>query len=166
MASSALNYPLLSIPAYYVLSLAPHVFANSYIISHGFKPDNSNPHSASQGQKLSEKLPPNVVAKYERAESCHRNSIENLPLYTAAVFAGLLAERTTATGLIKGPDQGQQVTGLMGFVAAWFAVRSLYTVAYLQIESREKSFIRSGLWAVGTGLCIHQIYRAACVIGG
>jgi hypothetical protein len=43
MASSALNYSLLSIPAYYVFSIVPHMYAGAILSSEGYKVNNANP---------------------------------------------------------------------------------------------------------------------------
>jgi hypothetical protein len=49
---SSLNYPLLAIPAYYVFSILPHVYAQSVLASAGYKPNNANPRAtASDAQK-------------------------------------------------------------------------------------------------------------------
>lgn len=56
-------------------------------------------------------------------------------------------------------------TGVSTFIGAWFLVRSLYAVAYIQIEDHSKSFIRSALYSVGTGLAVYQIYKAAALLG-
>jgi hypothetical protein len=43
MASSALNYSLLSIPVYYVFSIVPHMYAGAILSSEGYKVNNANP---------------------------------------------------------------------------------------------------------------------------
>ena len=87
-----------------------------------------------------------------------------MPLFAAAVIASIIAERTTATGIGREVVRGD-ATGLPTFVGAWFVVRSLYVAAYVQIADHEKSFIRSGLWAIGSGLAAYQIYKAALLLG-
>jgi uncharacterized MAPEG superfamily protein len=56
-------------------------------------------------------------------------------------------------------------TGLTTFVSAWFAIRAMYAVSYIQIEDHSKSFIRSSFWAIGSGLAAYQIYKAAALLG-
>jgi uncharacterized MAPEG superfamily protein len=90
--------------------------------------------------------------------------MEQLPLFTAAVLASVIAERTTATGLGR-EALGNDATGLTTFVSAWFVVRSLYVGAYVAIEDHQTSFVRSSLWAVGSGLAMWQIYKAAALLG-
>jgi uncharacterized MAPEG superfamily protein len=87
-----------------------------------------------------------------------------MPLFAVAVLASIIAERSTATGLGRAVVDGD-ATGLTTFVGAWFVVRAAYDVAYVQIADHSKSFIRSGLWAVGTGLAVYQIYKAATLLG-
>lgn len=119
MASSSINYPLLSIPAYYVFSLVPHIYAGALLSSNGYKVDNSNPKASLSAEKVKGKVPEAVFGKYQRAENATSNSIEQLPLYAVAVLASLIAERASARGLAGGDD----VTGLTTFVGAFFAVR-------------------------------------------
>ena len=87
-----------------------------------------------------------------------------MPLFAVAILASIIAERTTATGLGREAVNGD-ATGLTTFVSAWFVVRAMYAVAYVQIADHSKGFIRSGLWAVGSGLAFYQIYKAAALLG-
>jgi uncharacterized MAPEG superfamily protein len=87
-----------------------------------------------------------------------------MPLFAVAVLASIIAERTTATGIGREVVSGD-ATGLTTFVSAWFAVRTLYAVSYVQIADHSKSFIRSSFWAIGSGLAAYQIYKAAAILG-
>lgn len=102
--------------------------------------------------------------KYQRAENAHSNSMEQMPLFATAVIASLIAERTTAVGFGREVMSGD-ATGLTTFISAWFAIRAAYSVSYVQIADQSKSFIRSGIWAIGTGLAVYQIYKAAALLG-
>lgn len=84
-----------------------------------------------------------------------------MPLFVAAILASIIAERST----LKGAGTREDVTGLTTFISSWFVVRTLYNVAYLQIATHEKSFLRSGLWMTGTALALWQIYKAASILG-
>jgi uncharacterized MAPEG superfamily protein len=128
MSSSSLNYPLLAIPAYYVFSMAPHMYGTSLLVSNGYKPNNANPKASLSPSTLQGKVPDAVLKKFQCAESSHSNNMENLPFFAAAVLASVIAERSTAKGL-GNVVAGDDVTGLMTFVGAWFAVRAAYTVA-------------------------------------
>lgn len=106
----------------------------------------------------------NRFKKYQRAENAQNNNIEQFPIFAAAILASIVAERSTVTGLGRQVANGD-ATGLSTFVGAWFAVRAAYNIAYVQIDDHSKSFIRSCLWATGTGLAVYQIYKAAALLG-
>ena len=122
MASSSLNYPLLSIPAYYVFSLVPHIYAGSILNANGYKVNNANPKASLSPDAVKGKVPDAVFQKYQRAENAQSNNMEQLPLYAAAVLASVIAERVTATGLGK-TAVGDDVTGLITVIGAFMAVR-------------------------------------------
>lgn len=124
MASSSLNYPLLSIPVYYVFSLVPHIYAGSILSANGYKVNNANPKASLSPDAIKGKVPDAVFQKYQRAENAQSNNLEQLPLYATAVLASVLAERVTATGLGK-TTVGDDVTGLTTFIVAFMAVRSV-----------------------------------------
>ena len=148
------NLPLLSIPAYYVLATYPHGHAIMRATkSDPKKHDNRNPKSSTNIENLKRRLSAKEFAAYERGESCHRNHLENMPLYVAAVFAGLLAEREAGKPL-----------GLNEFVIGWMAVRVMYTVAYLTTETVKCSYARSALYFVGTFMAFGMIGRSALVL--
>jgi uncharacterized MAPEG superfamily protein len=146
-----INFPLLSIPIYYALAMWPHARAISIATKGDLtKHDNRNPKSTTLIEKHKQRLSPEDFAAYERGESCHRNALENMPLFLAAIFAGLLAER----------DAGRDL-GTSFFAASWLIVRTLYSINYVNTTSIKWSFARSGLWFVGTLLCFGMIGRAA-----
>jgi uncharacterized MAPEG superfamily protein len=145
------NFPLLSIPLYYVLAMYPHGRAISIATKGDLsKHDNRNPKSTTLIEKTKQRLSPEDFAAYERGESCHRNSLENMPLFVAAVFAGLFAER----------DAGRDL-GTSFFAASCLIVRTLYTINYVNTTSMKWTYARSGLWAIGVALCFGMIGRAA-----
>jgi uncharacterized MAPEG superfamily protein len=144
MASASLNYPLLAIPAYYVFSLVPHAYAGSILASAGYKVNNANPKAAMSPSEVQGKVPDEVFQKYQRAENAHSNNTEQMPLFASAVLASLLAEKV---------------------IMLFMAVRAAYVVSYVQIADHSKSFIRSALWAIGSGLAGFQIYKAAQLMG-
>ncbi|KAF9697649.1 hypothetical protein EKO04_004310 [Ascochyta lentis] len=164
MASSSLNYPLLSIPAYYVFSLLPHMYAGSILSANGYQINNANPKASLSPEAVKGKVPEAVFQKYQRAENAQSNNLEQLPLYAAAVLASLFAERVTAKGLGSSVVEGD-VTGLTTFVGAFMVVRAAYVVSYVQIADHGKSFIRSLFWAIGAGLSAYQMYKAAALLG-
>lgn len=164
MSSSTLNYPLLAIPAYYVFSLVPHMYASSLLVSNGYKPNNANPKASLSPSAVQGKVPDAVFQKYQRAENAQSNNMEQMPLFVTAILASIIAERLTLKGA-SANVAGNDATGLTMFVGAWFAVRAAYSVAYVQISDHSMSFLRSTLWAVGSGLAGYQIYKAAQLLG-
>ena len=122
MSSSNLNYPLLSIPVYYIFSLIPHMYAGSILSAAGYKVNNANPKASLSPDAVKGKVPEVVFQKYQRAENAQSNNIEQLPLYAVAVLASLVAERVTARDL-GNAAVGDDVTGLSTFVGAFMVVR-------------------------------------------
>lgn len=75
-------------------------------------------------QHLKQKLPAAIYAKFERSEAAHKNSIENMPLFVAAIGAGLMAEKVARVDV-----------GNAQYAAIWLAIRTLYNVLYVSCES-------------------------------
>ncbi|TKA79327.1 hypothetical protein B0A55_03462 [Friedmanniomyces simplex] len=152
------NIPILTIPLYYALAIYPHGHA-IFIATHGNVAgnDNRNPKASSVQADFKRRLTEREYAAYERAESCHRNHLENMPLFVAAVFAGLLAENQVgSTGEV----------GVTAFCVGWMAIRVLYTISYLVTETQGWSYVRSALYFAGTGWAFWVLGRAAWVLGG
>jgi uncharacterized MAPEG superfamily protein len=140
------------------------MYAGSILSANGYQVNNANPKASLSPDAVKGKVPDAVFQKYQRAENAQSNNLEQMPLFAAAVLASIIAERTTATGMGREVMSGD-ATGLTTFVSAWFAVRTLYVVSYVQIADHSKSFIRSSLWAIGSGLAAYQIYKAASILG-
>ncbi|KAF2401504.1 hypothetical protein EJ06DRAFT_475653 [Trichodelitschia bisporula] len=136
---SAYNIPLLSIPAYHIFSLLPHVYAMH--LARGPLPlstlDNSSPRSSSFRSHLQSSLPPHIFARWERAEAATANAHETLPLYVAAVLAGLWA--------------GVGHAELMGFIKGWFGLRALHAVVYVTGGTQATGHLRTAVWWAGVG---------------
>lgn len=164
MTSTSTNYHLLAIPAYYVFSILPHAYSGAILSSHGYHLNNANPRASLSPSSVQGKVPDAVFQKYQRAESAHSNNMEQMPLFIAAVLSSIIAERSTVSGLGNNLS-GQDATGLTSFIGTWFAVRTAYAVAYIQISDHTTSFFRSTMWALGTGLASWQIYKAAQILG-
>lgn len=156
MATISFNIPILSIPAYYILAVFPHGWAVSRANKGGVhQHDNRNPKGSSYTEKLKKRLTAKEFAAFERAESCHRNHLENMPLYVATIFAGMLAEQRAGEGEL----------GLLNFVVGWMAIRTLYTANYLATETVVWSYLRSALYFAGTGWSFLILWRSALVLG-
>ena len=160
------NLAIIAIPAYYILSLVPHQYAISVATQGDLsKFDNRNPRDSDYHAKLKETLPADQFAKWARAESAHANNMENFPLFTAAIFAGLFAEQATK-GTIGGTYVSSGIsTGLTRFVYGWFATRFLYNIAYITTTTNQWSYLRSGIYFAGVGLAVEQFWNAAQVLG-
>jgi len=151
MSSSTLttttrNLSILSIPAYYVLSVLPHTYA-VLLASRGqpTKWDNRNPRSSSLKSRIQENLGPDLYAKYERAEAAHANGIENLPIFAAAMVVGNMA----------------RLKGLERIAGIYLALRAIYSVVYIQTSDNRFILVRTGLWAASLGVCFDVFRRAA-----
>lgn len=147
-----LNPSIAAIPAYHLLSILPH--AATIIYTSGGKLgkwDNRNPRSEAMKTGLSKKLTAKQYATYERLEAAHANSMENMPIFIAAVVLGNMA------GLhkVEGPD------GLNWFTAAFLLVRAAYIIVYANNDTQVKSAPRSLLYFIGVGLCWRTLLKAA-----
>lgn len=151
---SSYNLPILSIVAYYVLAVYPHGHA-VMLASRGNpkKWDNRNPKSSTLAESIKRNLPAKQFAKFERCESCHRNSLENMPLFVAAVLAGFLAEQKAGS------------IGLDVFCVSWMVTRILYTINYINTDTQRWSQLRSALYFIGCFLCFGMLVRSAKVLG-
>ena len=115
---------------------------------------NISPRSSKNISSLEQKLGSTVFARWERAEAAHQNSLENLPLFAAAVLAGVLAEK-----------YGKTDVGTSTFAGLWLVIRSLYVVLYITTTTIRYSFLRSGAWFAGTVLAIRQFWKSAVALG-
>ncbi|KAF2786020.1 hypothetical protein K505DRAFT_330634 [Melanomma pulvis-pyrius CBS 109.77] len=150
------NPSIAAIPVYYILSVIPHSYA-LHVATQG-KPtewDNRNPRSSDLKAKLKERLPADRFALYERAEACHANGMENLPLFASAVVLGNMA------GLKK-----DGLSGMTGFAGIYLAIRLAYTAIYLNTNTQGPTVLRSALWVAGFSTCFRIIFKAAKALGG
>jgi uncharacterized MAPEG superfamily protein len=149
------NPSILAIPAYYMLSFLPHVYAIQLATNgKALTWDNRNPRSTALKAKLKETLSADTYAAYERAEACHANGMENLPLFATAIILGNVA------GLKRDGKHG-----LAGFAGLFLAIRVAYTACYLGTNTNGLTLVRSGLWATGSVLCVRVMLKAAKALG-
>jgi uncharacterized MAPEG superfamily protein len=74
-----------------------------------------------------------------------------------------------ATAVVLGNIAGLKKDGLggmTGFAAMFLAVRAAYTAVYIMHNTQGPTLLRSGLWAVGVGMCFRVIVKAAKALGG
>jgi len=150
MSSSTLttktrNFSILSVPAYYVLSVLFHTYA-VLLASRGqpTKWDNHNPRSSSVESRIQENLDSDLYAKYERAEAAHANGMENLPIFAAAIVVGNMA----------------RLKGLEKIAGIYLALRAIYSVVSIQASDNRYTLVRTGLWAASLGVCFNVFRRA------
>ncbi|KAL3422664.1 hypothetical protein PVAG01_06821 [Phlyctema vagabunda] len=146
------NYSVYGIPVYYLLSLYPHGYAMKQVskaLPGGIKSayDNRNPRAASSTDAIRRQVPADVFAVYERAESAHKNGMENFPLIATAIVLGNVAKLSPRT--------------LNTTVACYLLTRVGYTYMYITSTTRKRSLVRTAVWNAGVGLCLFLIVKAA-----
>ena len=104
---------------------------------------------------LKRRLTAREFQAYERAERAHANSLENMPLFCAAIFAGLLADQKGVPGELA----------LNEFAVGFVLLRVLYTICYILTETIRLSYLRSAIYFLTTGWAFYVIGRAAYIIG-
>jgi len=148
MAST--NYSLYAIPAYFALAQLPHAYAVGTIkAANNGRWDNSNPRSSTYNDKVQKSVPAAVFGRYERSVAAHKNGMENLAFFTAAVVLGNMAQLPAST--------------LNTVAGAYLALRAVYNIVYIQTTSNKYSYVRTGIWFCSIGLCMYQLIRAANV---
>jgi uncharacterized MAPEG superfamily protein len=144
----ATNYHLLAIPAQWVLSLVPHVYALQLIkgATNG-RWNNANPKGTSWATELQRSVPSDVLAKFERGEAAHRNGLENLPIFAAAILAAHVA----------GVDHDL----ISAHAAVFLGLRVVYTLIYVNVAKGTASFARTGVWLSSVLVCFSLFGKAA-----
>jgi len=146
------NLSFFAIPAYWILSLLPHIYAISIMKkANNGRWNNSNPRSTKWDATLRESTPAEVYGRYERAEAAHKNGMENLPVFVGAVLAGNIANINTST--------------LNAFVVAYLCLRVAYTVAYISVSSNRFSLVRTAIWFVSTSMCMGIFITGGFALG-
>jgi len=143
-----MNYSVYAIPAYYVLSLAPHSYGLSIIrnANNGYW-DNHNPRGIDAATMYKKSVPAAVFAKFEKAEGAHKNGMENLPLFIGAVILGNMAKLESST--------------LNTVVGSYLALRVVYTALYIKTTKNSYSYARTTVWGLSTSLLFYLIVKAA-----
>ena len=127
------NLTFFAIPAYWLLTLAPHNYAIAVMKkANNNRWDNRSPRSSKWDKTLRDSTPAEVYGRYERAEAAHKNGMENFPVFVGAILAGTIAKLHPST--------------LNGFAAAYLASRVVYTYIYISVNSHRYSFARTAIW--------------------
>ena len=132
----------------WITAQLPHAFAVATIKrANNGRYDNANAKGNAFVSSLQKTVPAETLAKFERCESAHRNGLENLPFFAAAVLATKIA--------------GVDPTFVNVSAWSYIALRVLYNYCYITIKSHRKSLLRSAVWGVSTAVCITMFVRAA-----
>jgi uncharacterized MAPEG superfamily protein len=144
------NYSLYGIPAYWTLALIPHVYSVVLVSNNKQKWDNANSKSEKFSALLRKNLPPNTLAKYERARAAHNNMLsENMALFVGAVLAGNMA--------------GLEARFMNNIIGGYLLSRVAYLGCYLYIRRQKYALMRTTVFNMGCGLLLWVYFKAAGV---
>ena len=74
MSTPTINLSIYAIPIFYILVLAPHAYAIGYIKrANKGRYDSANAHGQKFQTSIQKTVPPEILARYERAERAHNN---------------------------------------------------------------------------------------------
>ena len=142
------NFSLYALPAYYLLSLYPHMAALR--IATNNRPttwDNRNPRAVELKANLQAKLPRDTYLKWERAEAASANAFENQALFFGAVIVG------NVVGLEK--------SMLNRFAARFLVARALHTLSYLMVSRQRWTYFRTLAWVWSVAEALRVFVLAA-----
>ncbi|OAQ61206.1 membrane associated eicosanoid/glutathione metabolism-like domain-containing protein [Pochonia chlamydosporia 170] len=129
------NLSFFTVPAAFGLTLLPHLYA---VGSAGFNVyDNSYPRAYRDTLIKDTSIDKIRKQRILRAEACSLNGLETIGLFAASVIAGNYAKLDTAT--------------LNNLSIGYLVSRFLYTLAYVFIQNRRLSWLRTAIWQVTAG---------------
>ncbi|KAF3048517.1 hypothetical protein E8E11_005482 [Didymella keratinophila] len=129
----ARNFSLYTIPAAWILSIAPHFYAASL-----GKFDNKNPRTYTRDTEGDQSIDKATKAKIIRAEGAQQNGFENLGLFAAAVVIGNVAKLPNET--------------LNALSVGYLASRVAYNALYIGGTTDTLSNLRSVSFLTGVGI--------------
>lgn len=145
------NYSVYSIPVYFLLNFAPHIYSVLLITDRSpARYNNANPTAPSNQESFRKRATAATYSRWERARAAHSNGYENFPLLVAAVVLGNMAKLDAGT--------------MNRAIGAHLVLRAAYIVAYINIESQRWSQLRSMIWNVATGVCLWVVVKAGNVL--
>ncbi|KAL8752553.1 MAG: hypothetical protein Q9184_005690 [Pyrenodesmia sp. 2 TL-2023] len=145
------NYSVYSIPIYFLMNLAPHVYSVALITDRSLsRYNNANPTAPSNKESFRKRATAATYSRWERAVAAHSNGYENFPLLIAAVVLGNMAKLDAGT--------------MNRAIGAFMALRAAYIVAYVNIETQKWSHLRSTIWSVATGVSLWVMIKAGNVL--
>ncbi|KAF2758380.1 hypothetical protein EJ05DRAFT_499904 [Pseudovirgaria hyperparasitica] len=137
MAASILdttrNLSLYTIPAAWVLSIAPHFYAASL-----GKFDNKQPRTYTKDSESDQSIDKATKSTIIRAEGAQQNGFENIGLFAAAVVIGNVAKLDNYTlNILSG---------------SYLASRVVYNLAYINGTTDTIATLRTGSFLTGIGI--------------
>ena len=146
------NYSFFTIPAFYILAMVPHCYAQAQIIiaRNGKMANNHNPRGQANLENIKKTVPKETFQCYERSKAAHQNSMENLPLLVATVLCGNVARLDPGT--------------LNTACGAFLLLRTAYLVAYIGITDTRLSLLRTGIWISSMVVCLYVLIQAGVVM--
>ncbi|KAK4986987.1 hypothetical protein LTR66_004824 [Elasticomyces elasticus] len=136
---STRNFSLYTIPAAWVVALAPHVYAAQIFEARSSKAfDATAPRSFTTKVQQDPALDAATKGRIIRAEGAQQNGFENLGLFAAAVAAGNAA--------------GLDHWWLNALSGAYVMSRIAYTLIYVNNESKGLAQVRSVVFLSGVGV--------------
>ncbi|GAB7357383.1 hypothetical protein MBLNU459_g8323t1 [Dothideomycetes sp. NU459] len=129
------NYSLYTIPAAWVLSTAPHIYAAAL---GGKRFDNRSPRGFTSSLKDDQTLDAATKERIIRAEGAQQNGFENVGLFAAAVVAGNYARLDNYT--------------LNALSGAYLISRAAYNLIYINNVSDGMATARTGVFFTGLGM--------------
>ncbi|KAF9225692.1 hypothetical protein BS17DRAFT_777511 [Gyrodon lividus] len=142
--ASLLEHPglaLYSIPAMWVLAFFPGILKNA-TIGRSIGYDNVAPRG-----NLARVRDADVAALVKRMDGAHQNGLETLPLWIAAVLAGVVTHVDTHT--------------MNTSAAVFIALRTAYLYVYITNKTQLQSMFRSLLWTGSIGVALRLLVKAA-----
>ncbi|KAL8929279.1 MAG: hypothetical protein Q9208_001362 [Pyrenodesmia sp. 3 TL-2023] len=117
------NYSVYSIPIYFLMNFAPHVYSVALITNRNpARYNNVNPKASSNLDSFRKRATAATYSRWERARAAHSNGYESLPLLVAAVVLGNMAKLDAGT--------------MNWAFGAFLVLRAAYIVAYIKIETQ------------------------------
>ncbi|KAF2457473.1 hypothetical protein BDY21DRAFT_343968 [Lineolata rhizophorae] len=147
------NYSFFGIPVSYGVAMLPRLYSMLMIKrAANNRWNNVNPRGVDTVEKIKQRVPPDVFARYERTVAAHQNGLESFPLVTTAIILGNWAQLPAAE--------------LNTFVAGYIASRIVYCLLYINTTRGKLSFIRSGTFIAGMLWCTYTIVKSCSILSG
>ncbi|OJA20812.1 hypothetical protein AZE42_11838 [Rhizopogon vesiculosus] len=152
---------LLSIPAVWVLNLAPallRVRSLSNTADHIMLTSRQNATirmsmgwwDKSNIDRVTDK---ELAARAKKMDGAHQNALESFPLWSAAVLAATIAKvdtRTVNTAAIA-----------LGRIHRSFCLRALYTMIYITQKTNAQGSLRTAVWFAACIVTLRLLFQAA-----